>query len=248
MSTPRPYPIALTEAASHASAAATRVWQQTATTSNLLARTVSVTRIAWNTAYPVAYRHGYLTLGSQAATEFSELQQRLTVADTRQGDAVGNLARLARRIQPQPTPPPPLSRRVMTVAATAARDRPDGITVPEAVTAAVHHEAANEGGIHGALTAAADLAIGWQQHADSAVRAMASAGMTLEEHVNATLAGLNQDVISNWVGQEHRPAPTAVSLAAASFAEPVTSRNTAPVSPHPPAPVVSVAARRRSRP
>ena len=247
MSASSPYPNALTEAASRASAAATRAWEQAAMTSRRGGRIVSAATIAWNAAYPVAYRHGYLALASRAAAAFSELQQQPAVVGTPQADAVGSLARLARRAQPPPMSAPPPTRRVLAVAAIAALDRLDGRTAPQAVTAAVHREAAKEGGIHGVLTAAADLTVGWRRHVDTALLATAKAGVTLEEHINRTLAGVNQDVIANWVMQGQRLAPTAASLAATSFAEPVTGHNTAPEIPHPPAPVVFVAARRRSR-
>jgi hypothetical protein len=234
---PPQYPASLAEAAARATAEASRRWARAATSPGRGGRIVTAATLAWESAYPIAYTHGYTTLASRAAAAFQDL-----------GPTARELVEAARGASPYHDAAPSPPRRVLEVAAIAALNRRDGATAPESITEAVHREAVIEGGLHGALTAAGDIATAWRIRANSTALTTRTGQVTLAEHANMTLAALNRAFSADWVTQADPPPPNPPALARSSFAIPATGA-TASAEASPTATMVAaiIPARRRGR-
>src|SRR5262249_11566677 len=147
-------------------------------------RIVTAATVAWEAAYPVAYAHGYATLAHWAAEHFHDMHDRLTLAQPAQrqaAEAVRRLIDAAESAVPRRVTAAQPPRRVHEIGALAALDRLDGRTAPEAIAHEVHQYAVRVAGMHGALTAAADINIAWRSHIDPTDLSIPVDGVTLVE-------------------------------------------------------------------
>lgn len=212
------YPSELAEAATHAASQASARWVAAASTPRRGGRVVMAACLAWNAAYPIAYKHGYRTLVDGAIEAFTELQQRSRGdPTTAPHDALCELVGIAQRVCPVTDAQSPIPREVLELATMAALDRPEDQTAPEAIAKAVHQEAVRCGTLQGVLAGAADITINWRARVDPALLAGRS---LLAECVNATLGQLNRHVVTTLLLGTGRGAP---QLARSNFAVPVAT-------------------------
>lgn len=219
---PQHFPVSLAEAAARATAEASRRWARAATSPGRGGRIVTAATLAWQAAYPIAYAHGYTALASRAVIAFEEFGQRLGSVAPNHGALVRELVESARSARPRHDPAPQPPQRVLEVAAIAALNRRDGATAPASITEAVHREAVIEGGLHGALTAAGDIATGWRTRTNSTALTTRVGEATLAEHANTILAALNRAFSTDWITEADSPPPSPPALAHSSFAIPAT--------------------------